>query len=142
MENSMHTEPKNRNTRPSLDQAGFTLLEIIAVLVIMSILAVVAVPKYFDLQEQARQKAMGTGVAEAVGRVNGYFAEQVLSNVTPSSIVYSTTNLGADLGDFTLTNVTESTVGSIQYLTLTVSGKAGTPVEGLVTTQTVPRPGL
>jgi len=138
----MHTEHQNRSTRTALDQAGFTLLEIIAVLVIMSILAVVAVPKYFDLQEQARQKAMGTGIAEAVGRVNGYFAEQVLSNVSPNAIDYSTTNLGADLGDFTLTSVTEATVGSIRYLTLTVSGKDGTPVEGLVTTQTVPRPGL
>ena len=34
------------------NQRGFTLLEIIAVLVILGILAAVAVPKYIDLQEE------------------------------------------------------------------------------------------
>ncbi len=34
-------------------QHGFTLIEIIAVLVILGILAVVAIPKYLDMQNQA-----------------------------------------------------------------------------------------
>ena len=63
------------------NESGFTLLEIIAVLVILSILAVVALPRYFNLQSQARDKAMQTAMAEAIGRVNGYFAEQVLSGM-------------------------------------------------------------
>ena len=140
----MHTEHQNRSTRTALDQAGFTLLEIIAVLVIMSILAVVAVPKYFDLQNQAREKAMGTGIAEAVGRVNGYFAQQVLANNPPDSIVYSTENLEADLGDFTLAASGDgvSAAGTDARIILTITGNAGTPVAGLVTTISVPRPGL
>jgi len=140
----MHTEHQDRNTPPTLDEAGFTLLEIIAVLVIMSILAVVAVPKYFDLQEQAREKAMGTGIAEAVGRVNGYFAQQVLANIPPDSIVYSTENLEADLGDFTLAASGDgvSAGGTDARIILTISGNDGTPVAGLVTTISVPRPGL
>ena len=32
------------------NEEGFTLVEIIAVLVILGILAAVAIPKYFDLQ--------------------------------------------------------------------------------------------
>ena len=142
MENSMHTEHQNRSTRTALDQAGFTLLEIIAVLVIMSILAVVAVPKYFDLQNQAREKAMGTGIAEAVGRLNGHFAQNILSNVPPASIVYTPATLGTDLGDFELIRVEESTENGITYLTLAVEGKINTPVAGLSTRQRVPRPGL
>ena len=84
------------------NNAGFTLLEIIAVMVIMSILAVVAVPKYFDLQSQARTKAMETAMAEAVGRVNGYFAKKVLDGELPENIIYTNETLGTDLGDFTL----------------------------------------
>lgn len=140
----MHIENHDQKPTPLLDNAGFTLLEIIAVLVIMSILAVVAVPKYFDLQEQARQKAMGTGVAEAVGRINGYFAEQVLSNNSPDTIVYSTTNIGDDLGDFTLAvsgdGVSSATTDA--RIILTITGKTDTPVDGIVTTYSVPRPGL
>jgi len=38
------------------NQKGFTLMEIIAVLVILGILAAVAVPKYIDLQDESRKR--------------------------------------------------------------------------------------
>jgi prepilin-type N-terminal cleavage/methylation domain-containing protein len=40
------------------NQRGYTLIEIIAVLVILSILAAVAVPRFIDLAESARRKAL------------------------------------------------------------------------------------
>ncbi|MFW5930196.1 MAG: prepilin-type N-terminal cleavage/methylation domain-containing protein, partial [Desulfosalsimonas sp.] len=40
------------------NQQGFTLIEIIAVLIIIGILAAVAVPKYFDLTGDAKDKAI------------------------------------------------------------------------------------
>lgn len=47
---------------------GFTLLEIIAVIVILSILAAIAVPKYVSLDESARQRAIDAGISELNGR--------------------------------------------------------------------------
>ena len=50
------------------NESGFTLLEIIAVMVILSILAAVAVPKYVSLDESARQRAIDSAISELNGR--------------------------------------------------------------------------
>ena len=47
-------------------QAGFTLIELIIVIVIIAILAAVAIPKFLDLQEDAK-KAAAQGVAGSLG---------------------------------------------------------------------------
>lgn len=62
-----------------LDKKGFTLIEIVSVLVILGILAAIAVPKYYDLQEEARKKAAAAAVAEAQARINLAFAQYVLT---------------------------------------------------------------
>jgi prepilin-type N-terminal cleavage/methylation domain-containing protein len=49
-------------------EKGFTLIEIIAVLVILSVLASVAIPRYISLDESARQRAIDAGIAELNGR--------------------------------------------------------------------------
>ena len=62
------------------NQKGFTLMEIIAVLIILGILAAVAVPKYFDLQTEAKVKALSGALAEGVSRTNLAYAKYLLSN--------------------------------------------------------------
>jgi len=47
---------------------GFTLVEIIAVMVILSVLAAVAIPRYMSLDESARQRAIDAGISELNGR--------------------------------------------------------------------------
>lgn len=46
----------NSSSHENAPQAGFTLIEIVMVLVLLGILSAVAVPKYFDLQEEAAAK--------------------------------------------------------------------------------------
>ncbi len=98
------------------DEEGFTLIEIIAVLVIMGILAAVAVPKFFDLQTKAREKAVYTAISELKVRVNQYFAQELLNGYTwgdtTGHLDWGAHDVGTNLGkDFTVTDWDVSTAG-------------------------------
>jgi prepilin-type N-terminal cleavage/methylation domain-containing protein len=111
------------------NEKGFTLIEIIAVLVIMGILAAVAVPKFFDLQERAKEKAVSTAFAEMKVRVNQRFASWLLdgatagdiNDATKSAAAYTADEVGTNLGDdFEVTDWTANTdpiVLSLKYKT-------------------------
>lgn len=60
-------------------QTGFTLIEIVMVLVLLGILAAVAVPKYFDLEEEARTRAFHANIATLQANINARFAQSLLS---------------------------------------------------------------
>jgi MSHA pilin protein MshA len=64
----------------SRNQEGFTLIEMITVLVILGILAAVAITKYFDIQNVGRIKAAMGQIAEVKGRMTMAMAEYMLSN--------------------------------------------------------------
>ncbi|ETR73315.1 MAG: MSHA pilin protein MshA [Candidatus Magnetoglobus multicellularis str. Araruama] len=54
---------------------GFTLIEIIVVLVILGILAAIIVPKYINIQDDARLRAIEGVVAELQARSNIAYAK-------------------------------------------------------------------
>ncbi len=88
------------------NQKGFTLIEIIAVLIILGILATIAIGKFMDLQGQAQEKALQGAVAEGVSTCNICFGKLSLSNgAAPGSGAVATcaTANSPDSTDFTYT---------------------------------------
>lgn len=89
------------------NQKGFTLIEIIAVLVILGILAAVAIPRFMDLTSVASDKAAMQAVAEGKSRLSNQFARNLLLNVTTKTVDYLKDQLEVpslkDAGDYTLT---------------------------------------
>ena len=116
------------------NQTGFTLVEIIAVLILLGILAAVAIPRYMSLQDQARQSAAQAGIAEAKARLaTGYGIELLQgAGATPGMTAIlaeaaMTTATAMTIGDFTVTPTISST-----SVTISVSAVQGTALSPAV----------
>ncbi|MCE5211555.1 MAG: prepilin-type N-terminal cleavage/methylation domain-containing protein [Deltaproteobacteria bacterium] len=116
------------------NQKGFTLVEIIAVLVILGILAAFAIPKYFNLQDDAKNRALQGALAEGKARVNQYAAQYLLTAGSwPADYVASA--VGTNAGDFTL-----SFAGNASSVSITAEGTTGA-VDGVSSAISIMAPG-
>jgi type II secretory pathway pseudopilin PulG len=106
--------------------------------VILGILAAMAVPKYFSLQEEAKKKAAYSALAEGKTRIMMYGAQRLLNTASwPEGRDYTGSAIGTDAGDFTLSYSYSSPI-----FTVTAEGKASSTVANATAVGTMKRPGL
>lgn len=111
------------------NQKGFTLIEIIAVLVILGILAAVAIPRFMDLTSVASDKAAMQAVAEGKSRLSNQFARNLLMGTGNSltELKAKATASLADAGDYRILYGDATTANSIR-----VTGSGVGSVKGKV----------
>lgn len=74
-------------------QSGFTLIELVAVIVLLGILAVTAVPRFINLQEDARIATLNGVRGAVLGADTQVFSRALLSNQTGAT---GTIAIGSD----------------------------------------------
>jgi MSHA pilin protein MshA len=118
------------------NEKGFTLIEIIAVLVILGILAAVAVPRYLDLMGQARISAAQAAIGEIKGRLSSAQAKYMITNSGTAPTAANLIPFAVDTNQYgsavNLVNVgtdfNVSTLTAAAPILITVTSVQGQPV--------------
>lgn len=116
-----------KKRRPPNGEEGFTLIEMIAVLIVLGILVAVAIPRYMSVMDDARERSAKQAIAEAQARLSNGHAIAMLAtnggNVTMAQII-GNTNVNSDsFGEYNIT-VTDSG----NFATITVIELQGVPL--------------
>lgn len=114
--------------KPFTGQKGFTLIELISTLVILSTLAAIVIPKYVDVEQSSRLRAIDLGVSELNGRETLTWALVKLSDTgyTNDLAIWSgmDTNLG---GDYKWNSPPNIAGGTLQFKDATSAALARSP---------------
>ena len=114
----------------SKGQKGFTLIELVSVVIILGILAAVIVPKYFDMTSKAQDAAYNGAPNEGAARFNMAHAQYImatnqkpaaLTNLTGSAYLGSVLS-SVNIGDY---NIAYAGGGTGNNVTVTLSNSAG-----------------
>ena len=111
-------------------QRGFTLVELMVVIVIVALMAGIAVPLYVNYIKDARRSEAAGGLAAVATAQQTYYQRNNTYAAALASLNVDLTDLAAN---WTFANPTV-TVGPPLNFTCVATGKAATPYAGLTVT--------
>ena len=83
----LRTHPQDRRATLA-DEAAFTLVELLVVVLILGALVAIAVPAYLNFTGKAQSTAAAAEVREAITDANAYYADnESYTGMTPPSLV-------------------------------------------------------
>ena len=122
------------------NEKGLTLVELLAVIVILGIIAAIAVPSIGNIIENSRQKAIIADALNAMESANLYFIENSdQANVDLAKLKDGYLDSAGSLKTVTVTQATEATSGTtttktpMKIVFTAVNGKTKTDVTTAVT---------
>ena len=94
---------RRRHSKRSRNQGGFTLIELIAVIVILGVIGAVAAPKFIGLKTEAENRAVTQAVSEGRNRLTNQYAILLMTSESDANdLAGIIAAVSTDAGDYKL----------------------------------------
>ncbi len=117
-----------------MKRAGFTMIELIFVIVILGILAAVAIPKLSATRDDAKIAKMSTNAASVVADIGAYYTAKGAMGANWDDMTNVSLESGAGTASTAITTTAKLYNGADECMTFDINGSTLTVAAGSVTT--------